>query len=193
MMPRTAQWILSGLVLISASTLTRAQDSGIKGVKDVTLQFEPAQAKPGQVVTAYITVELLDGFHTYPIKQTDKNAESMINRITYPGPDVLIFVGETKDPENPTVKSEPLLGIKELKTFAGQVVYERKAIVSPKATAGDKTVSLKSIRLTICDDGNCYPPKNASPEGKLTVLAGPAVAIPTEFEAEVQKALVEKK
>src|SRR5262245_44481924 len=103
-----------------------ADDAGpARGVKKVEATFEPAEAKPGQTVTLKITVELLDGYHTYPTKQVDKNAAQMVNKITFPAPAGVIFVGETKDPANPDTKAEPEIGIKELRTHAGTVVFER--------------------------------------------------------------------
>jgi hypothetical protein len=170
-----------------------ADDGPAKGVKKIELSFDPSSAKPGQTVTVKITVELEDGFHTYPTKQTDKNAESYVSKIAFPGAGDLIFVGDVKDPNHPQSKAEPEAGVKELKFYTGTFTYERKAVVSPQATSGEKTVKLKSLRLTVCDEKNCYPPKMLTPDAKLKVLDGPAVEVEKEFQDEVKKALAEKK
>jgi len=193
-MPRSlcvlALTIVAGL---TAAPTPAADDGPAKGVKKLELSFEPASAKPGQTVTVKITVELADGYHTYPTKQTDKNAESMVNKLTFPAPGDLIFVGDVTEPINPETKAEPELGIKELKLYTGTLTYEKKAVVSPKATAGEKDVKLKGVRLTVCDATNCYPPKTLTPVAKLKVLDGPAVAVAKEYEDEVNKVLAEKK
>ena len=57
-----------------------------KAVKKVEASFSPAEAKPGQTVTFSVTIELNDGYHTYPTVQTDKMAASMVNEIKFPDP-----------------------------------------------------------------------------------------------------------
>jgi hypothetical protein len=192
-MLRPAHLIASTIVAFLAVSVPAADDGPAKGVKKIELSFDPPSAKPGQTVTAKITVELEDGFHTYPTKQTDKNAESYVSKMSFPGADDLIFVGDVKDPDHPQTKAEPEAGVKELKFYTGSFTYERKAVVSPKAAAGEKTVKLKSLRLTVCDEKNCYPPKTLTPDAKLKVLDGPAVEVAREFHDEVKKALAEKK
>lgn len=105
-----------------------------KAVKKVEGKFTPAEAKPGQTVTFSLTVELNDGYHTYPTAQPDKLAAGMTNVIKFPEPGTLIFVGDTLDPKDFVAKEEPDLGIKELRVNVGTVVYTRKAVVSPKAS-----------------------------------------------------------
>jgi hypothetical protein len=117
----------------------------------------------------------------------------MVNKITFPAPAGVVFVGETKDPADPDTKAEPEIGIKELRTHAGTVVYERKAVVSPKASAGEQAVKVKAFRIMVCDATTCFPPKTFTPEAKLKVLAGPAVAVEAAYRDEVAKALDEKK
>src|SRR5262245_50743419 len=75
-----------------------AQKAFEKAVKKVEGSFSPAEAKPGQTVTFSITVELNDGFYTYPTVQTDKMAVSMVNEIKFPDPGTVIFVGKVEDP-----------------------------------------------------------------------------------------------
>lgn len=178
--------VAAGLLLAPAA---RADDWYAKAVKSVTARFEPAEAKPGQLVTLKLTVVLNDGYHTYPTAQPDKNAAGMVNKLAFPPADGVVFVGDTKDPPKPDVKAEPDLGIKELRTHHGTVVYERPAVVSPKAEAGERTVKLKAFKLTVCDAANCYPPKTLAPAATLKVLPGPAAEVPKEHREAVEKAL----
>lgn len=163
-----------------------------KAVKSVEATFTPAEAKPGQTVTFTLTLELNDGYHTYPTVQPDKMAASMTNIIQFPKPGAVIFVGDLQDPKDTRTKAEPDLGIAELRYCTGKVVYTRKAVVSPKAAPGPTTVKLEAFKLSVCDKDNCYAPKNVPVAALLKVLEGPAVPVDPAFADEVKKALGEK-
>ena len=160
-----------------------------KAVKKVEGRFTPAEAKPGQTVTFTLTVELNDGYHTYPLFQPDKKAENMVNVLKFPAADKLVFVGKPEDPKDFGTKEEPDLGIKELRYNVGTVVYTRKAVVSPKASAGAASVKLAAFSLSVCDKLNCFPAKTVPVEAALKVLDGPPVAVEKAFADEVAKAL----
>ncbi len=177
--------------LTGAARLDAADTELPKGVKKVEAAFDPPEAKPGQTVTLKITVTLADGYHSYPTKQSDKNAEAMVNSLTFGPPAGVIFVGEVKDPAPSEIKAEPELGIKELKVLHGTFTYERKAVVSPKASAGELTAKVKALKLTVCDATNCFPPKTVTPEAKLKV-SGSAVPVEAAYKDEVEKALADK-
>lgn len=163
-----------------------------KAVKKVEGKFTPAEAKPGQTVTFTLTVDLNDGYHTYPTAQPDKKAADMINVIKFPDPGAVIFVGATQDPKDYIPKEEPDLGIRELRVNVGTVVYTRKAVVSPKASAGATTVKLATFSLSVCDKNNCFPAKNVPIEAAFKVLDGPAVEVEKAYADEVTKALAGK-
>ena len=163
-----------------------------KGVEKVEASVEPAEAKPGETVTFKLTVTLAKGYHTYPLVQPDKLAEGMVNKIDFPETGSLIFVGEALDPPQPESKSEPLLGIKALNYYHGTIVYERKAVVSPKAKAGAATATIPKFILSVCDKDSCFPPKTLAPEATFKVLNGPAVAVDKKYAAEVEKAMKDK-
>jgi hypothetical protein len=166
-----------------------AQKAFDKAVKKVEGAFSPAEAKPGQTVTFTVTVELNDGYYTYPTVQTDKMALSMVNEIKFPDPGAVIFVGKVEDPKDTKTKAEPDLGILELRYCTDKVVYTRKAVVSPKAAAGPATVKLASFKVSVCDKDNCFPPKAVPVEATLKVLDGPAVEVEKAYADEVKKAL----
>ncbi len=181
---------LAGVLAISPAAATqRAFD---KAVKKVSASFTPAEAKPGETVTFTVTVELNEGYHTYPTVQPDKGAAGMVNVIKFPEPAAVIFVGQVEDPKDAKSKAEPELGILELRYCPGTVTYTRKAVVSPKATPGPTTVKLPSFKVSVCDRDNCFPPKDVPVEAKFKVLEGPAVAVEKQFAAEVSKALEQK-
>jgi hypothetical protein len=159
-----------------------------KAVKKVEGKFTPAEAKPGQTVTFTLTIELNDGYHTYPTVQPDKAAATMVNVVKFPAPGAVIFVGETQDPKDYLTKEEADIGIKELRYNTGTVVYTRKAVVSPKASAGPATAKA-TLGLSVCDKGNCFPSKNVPVEASLKVLDGPPVPVEKAYAEEVAKAL----
>lgn len=160
-----------------------------KAVKKIEAKFEPAEAKPGQTVTFTLTVDLNEGYHTYPTLQPDKLASSMVNVMKFPEPGAVVFVGTVADPKEFEVTSEPALGIKEIRTNAGKATFSRKAVVSPKAPPGAATVKLASFKLLVCDEKNCFPPKTVPVEASLKVLDGPAVPVDPAYAGEVAKAL----
>ncbi|HJZ59174.1 MAG TPA: hypothetical protein VKE74_29790 [Gemmataceae bacterium] len=163
-----------------------------KAVKKVEAKFDPAEAKPGQTVTFTLTVQLNDGYHTYPFVQPDKNASGMVNTIKYPEPGAVVFVGPTVDPKGFVTKAVPEIGIAELREYTGTVTYTHKAVVSPKAPPGAATVKLASFKLSVCDENNCFPPKAVPVEAGLKVLDGPPVPIDPALADEVNKALAGK-
>lgn len=163
-----------------------------KAVKKVAAKFEPAEAKPGQTVTFKLTVDLNEGYHTYPTAQPEKAAEGFVNQIKFPDPGAVIFVGAVTDPKGFETKEVPELQIKELREYPGSVTFTRKAVVSPKATAGTAEVKLTTFKLTVCDKTNCYPPKAVPVAAALKVLDGPPVPVEKNYAAEVEKALAGK-
>ncbi|MFO0849995.1 MAG: protein-disulfide reductase DsbD family protein [Gemmataceae bacterium] len=160
-----------------------------KAVKSIDLAFDPAEAKPGQTVTLRLTVTLADGYYTYPAAQPDKAAKDMVNELKFPDPGPVVFVGSVLEPREFNKKAEPILGIKELRTLSGKVVYERKLVVNPAQPAGPVAVKLPAVKLNVCDEKICYPTKTVTPSGTLKVFPGPAVAIDPAVAAEVKKAL----
>jgi hypothetical protein len=160
-----------------------------KAVKKVEGRFTPAEAKPGETVTFTLSVELTDGYHTYPTAQPDPKADALVNVVKFPAPGAVIFVGPTHDPKGFATKAEPDVGIKELRYYTGTVVYTRKAVVSPKAAPGPVAVKVSEFSLSVCDKNNCFPPKKVPVEATLKVLDAPPVAVEKAFAAEVEKAL----
>jgi hypothetical protein len=188
------------LVAITAATLMAsapapaggAQKWFEKAVKKVEGSFAPAEAKPGQTVTFTLTVELNDGYYTYPLAQVDPQADGMTNSIKFPDPGAVIFVGKAEGSPKYSKKAEPALGIKELRYYPGTATYTRKAVVSPKAAPGGATVKLAEFSLNVCDKDNCFPPKAVPVSAALKVLAGPAVEVEAAYADEVKKALAGK-
>jgi hypothetical protein len=186
------RWVSASVFAIAVMVImapsSHAQKWYEKAVKKVEGRFTPAEAKPGQTVTFTLTVELHEGYHTYPLVQPDPAAEGMTNFIKFPAPDNVIFVGETLDPKDFATKADPALGIKELRYYTGKVVYTRKAVVAPHARAGETTIKLPNFSLNVCDKTTCFPPKTLTIEVPLKILDGPAVAVEPAYADEVRQA-----
>ena len=160
-----------------------------KAVKKIEAKFDPAEAKPGQTVTFKLTIDLNEGYYTYPTVQPEKAAASYVNLLKFPASGSVIFVGSVIDPKDFDTKEEPDLMIKELRTLPGIVTFARKAVVSPKAAAGAVEVKLDSFKLSVCDKKNCFPSKSVPVAAAFKVLDGPAVPVEKEFAEEVMKAI----
>ncbi len=185
--------VLATLFVLTPLAIAAEKPAALpKGVEKVEASITPADAKPGETVIFKLTVTLLDGFHTYPLVQPDKLAGDMVNKLVFPEAGTLIFVGEALDPPGAESKAERLLGIKALNYYHGKVVYERKAVVSPKAVVGAATVAIPKFVLSICDKDSCFPPKTLAPVAAFKVLDGPAVAVDKKYAAEVEKVLKDK-
>ncbi len=186
---------LSSLVLLlvlAATARTADKDEWYtKAVKSLDATFEPVEAKAGQTVTFKLTVMLNDKYTTYPLVQPDPNAKGMVNKLTFPAPAGVIFVGDATDPAGYATKAEPQLDILELRYYKDSVTFERKVVVSPTAKPGEVIVKLDKFVLNVCDTTNCYPAKTLTPEAKLKVLDG-HVEVEKAYAAEVKKALESK-
>lgn len=155
-------------------------------VKKAEAKFEPAKARPGQTVTLKVTLELIDGWHTYPCLQPDKAAKAQTNKFTFPDAGPVVYVGELFDPENPKVKSEPVLGIDKMLYYPGGGAWSKKAVVLPDARAGSAASKVK-FKILVCDKENCLPPRTLELEAPLTI-AGEPVLVEPKYKAEVEKA-----
>jgi hypothetical protein len=177
--------ILSSLaiVLVCASTVM-AQGKSKDAIRKVEAVFEPAQAKPGQTVTLKIVVQLTEEYYTYPVTQLAPEAKFSANTISFPKDGPIIFVGEVVDPVEPKVKK---VEDYDLLYYPGGGTWTRKAVVAPTAKAGATTTKVK-LKLLICDENACFPPKTMDLEATLKVQDGPAVPVDPKYKGDVEKA-----
>ncbi len=166
--------LLSALVAGPACAQFGAPRNFESVVPNVDLKFEPATAKRGETVKYRVTVDLAPGWHTYPTKQIDPEAQSNVTNFRLPKIDGLTFEPPA-DPPNPMKKAEPALKIKEMRYYENQAVWEGKVTVAPTAAPGAKQVTLP-VSLLVCDDSGCLPPKTVRPSATLTVSDAPPVA-----------------
>lgn len=191
---------LSGLVLSLIAGATLAQPPSLvklapagkartfSDVGTVSAVFEPAQAKPGQVVTLKLTVTPKERNWTYPADPPEGQLSR--NLIEFPPPGDVVFVGKLIDPEGWKTKKDEANPLKKIRYYGEPTTWVLTAVVSPKATAGKKTITLKGTQVQVCiPQGNCFTTDlNEPPTAELVVLDGPPMPVPSEYAAEVQAA-----
>lgn len=143
-------------------------------VAKVSVSVEPATARRGETVTWKLTVELIPGWHTYPTKQVDANAENAVNSITFPEMAELAPAGALQDPIGYIAKPDPGAMIKELRYYEGKTTWEQKFVVRADAKPGTVTIKPK-LRILACQE-KCLPPQKLSPEVALTISDAPPVS-----------------
>lgn len=147
----------------------------------VTARFEPAQAKPGQLVTWVLRVELKNGFHTYPTRQIGSHPEvdTLVTTLRKPRFGELVPVGDIVDPVAVPVKHDG----HEVLWVEGVAEWRMNFIVHPKATPGTKQFRFRGT-LPVCDDKNCLA--GEPPPTELTILEGSA-EVAEEYQSVVAR------
>jgi thiol:disulfide interchange protein len=150
------------VALFLAATPTFAQRkpriSWETAVQSIESRIEPAEAKPGQTVTFKLIVKLHPEHWTYPTRQPDQRGKDTQNKFVLPAPGDLVFVGPFDDPPNAHTKPNPAPEGGELSYYPDGTTWEFKAVVSPKATAGEKSIALDLTQFLVCNEDSCLAP-----------------------------------
>jgi DsbC/DsbD-like thiol-disulfide interchange protein len=167
-------------VALLAASSSFAQKQGFEDVvKKVSAKVDSSEVKRGAAVTWTLTVEIADGWHTYPTKQADPQADSYTNRIKFPREDGVIFVGELTEPTT-IEKTED--GTK-VAMIEGKATWKRTIVISPDAKPGKVKVKVP-ITILACSD-RCLPPQKVVAEVELTISDAPAVPVDPKYEKEL--------
>ena len=192
-MMRLIPWLgVSSLLLMGPRAAVLGQESKLtfeQVFKGAEAHFEPAEAKPGQSVTLKVSIKLLDGWHTYPIRQPDPGAQGQTNQLTLSGSGDVIFVRHMEDPPEPAKLPPEELppGVEVIFEYPEGGIWRQQAVVSPKANPGAKPVTVE-IRMLVCKK-SCFPPKTKKVTATLTVLDGAPVLVDPQYQDEVNRAL----
>jgi hypothetical protein len=176
-----------GLFGFTFASPALAQPSFEEVAKKIEAKFEPATAQPGQTVTLKITIQLIDGWHTYPSFQPQKSAKFFVNKFVFPEPAAVVYVGEMEDPAGAKEKENPLNEGDKYFIYPGGATWERKAVVPPSAKSGSASSKL-TLKVLVCDKDNCLPQKTVELQPTLKI-AGDPVTIEPKYKAEFDKAL----
>jgi len=186
---KTCLYSLIGLFLFATAPLSAADRSFDAAFPRIEAKIEPAEAKPGQVVTVQLLVEVANGWHTYPTVQPEEGASTQITRISMQSKaDELIFVGKAQDPPGSHSKADPTLKVSDLRYYEGQVIWTFKAVVSPKAMPGERTLKLGFTKLFACDDQGCLPPRKVLQDVAFKVMDG-SVPVDPQYQKAVDAVL----
>jgi thiol:disulfide interchange protein DsbD len=142
-------------------------------VTRIDAQIEPAEVRRGQTVNWKFTVELSPGWHTYPTEQPNPKVSSSITefdfaKATGPGR----FTGQPSGPL-PLKKSEPNLG--EVLSYEGATTWVAPVVIPTDAPVGEASLRVP-VRLTVCDEKGCLPPKIVEVTARFKVSDAPPVA-----------------
>lgn len=120
-----------------------------RALTSVTAKVEPATARRGETVKWVLEIDLGDGWHTFPTKQPDERFAAFTNKIDFPKPGDVVFVGELKEPPATIRTLSDGSKISELK---GQLMWQRSFVVNPRAKPGKVKISVPVTILTNCPD-----------------------------------------
>ncbi len=142
----------------------------------VSASFEPAAAKPGDVVTLRIEATVADGWHAYGTKETNNIPVALpAAKLQLGG---LEIVAPAKIPEG-TPKPGPLGPQYELPPI---FTVDQQLRVPAGMAAGEVKVA-GQLKYQICDENSCLPPDHAKFTATLQVEAAPAGAAATQDPA----------
>jgi thiol:disulfide interchange protein len=182
-LPLIASAILAGLLASPVSV--RADDDAQPAKKDsakalksthatLSASVEPAQAKPGDVVTFKVTAKLDSGYHIYKYSKERGNG---------PVPTSFDFFGRagfeldgewtaSRDPEKHKDPNFP--DVDSVEYYEDEVTWSIKLKVPATAAPGKKSLRCQA-RYMICDAKTCSIPGNWTlPDVELTVIDGDA-------------------
>ena len=164
----------------------------------VSATVEPKEAKRGAIVTYRLTIIPTPPARTYPVNPADPMQASRntfkfptaANKGTKVEDVILILTGPVADPPADRWEMHAENGaVSQVSTRP--VVWEMKAIVSPKTTPGKKSVRLDDYgtHIQACDDNGCFNAGEKDlPQVEFTVLDGDPVPVPSELLEVVAKA-----
>jgi thiol:disulfide interchange protein DsbD len=177
------------LIIGLASAHAEGRLSWSTAVESIRGEIDPPNARPGQTVTYKLIIKLTPGHHTYPTEQADPNSTAK-NTIELPKPGNLIFVDRDKKiPDPPGAALVNRDGVLQSE-YEGGATWEFKAVVSPKAPPLPTKVKLEQVKVIVCDENNCLPPKDFKDQVEASVnVSGDPVAVDDKYKAEVEKAI----
>ena len=151
-------------------------------VTSITAKAEPATVKRGETVKWKLQITLAEGWHSYPTKQPDERSDSFVNKIAFPKPGDVVFVGELKEPPAKVHTESDGSKVSEVE---GQPVWERAFVVHPNAKPGKLTISVP-VTISVCDKTTCLVPKKVMVDVVLTVSDAAPVKIDPKYEKEIK-------
>jgi len=178
------------LLFLAATSPAAAQaitfDTAVQSIK---ARIEPAEAKAGQTVKYKLTIELFPDHWTYPTVQSNLKEKATVNKFQLPPAGDLIFVEPISDPPDSHTKPSPEGG--ELVYYPDGATWEFTAVVSPKATPGEKEIAVRLAKILVCNNQGCISPGSVPIKevgAKFKVLPG-SVEVEPRYRDKVEQVL----
>ncbi len=146
--------------------LTPEQQLKIEG------QLHPRKAKRGDIVKFKTILTPAEGYHTYPYKQSDPNADSFVTSIRITSQAVIPTGAYTQSPAD-HVAPEPTLNIQNLETYEKKAEIEIELRVKADIAPGEYEVQAR-VDTQVCTS-SCVP-RTEKYTFKLTVTDEAPVA-----------------
>lgn len=176
---------IRNLIVVVASSLLLAAPLAAENltfkdvVKKVEADVSAKTVKRGEAVTWTLTIELIDGWHTYPVKQADANAEPYVNKFKFPKSGEVVFVGELVEPKG----VEKMEDGAKIVMIEGAGVWKRTLVIHPDAKPGKLTIKVPVVIMACAN--RCLPPETIALETEIVVSDAPAVAVDPKYQKEV--------
>ncbi len=182
-MPRLIDRIFLTVAVMGCIAATAsAQNQPFQEIaKKIEARVGPTVVKRGATANWTLTVEIADGWHTYPTRQADPRSSSYVNRLKFSEQSGIVFVGELKEPAGNDKEEN---GTK-ITMIEGIGTWERTIVVRPDAKPGKYKVQVP-FTILACNDSGCLPPKKVTTEFELTISDEPAVAVDPKYQKELQ-------
>lgn len=168
------------LIVVSFGTCTSAQNPTFNDVvKKVEAKFNKATVTRGQAIKWTLTIDLADGWHTYPTVQADPKADSYVNKIKFPATGDAVFVGKLVEPKG----IEKVEDDAKIVMVEGIGTWERTVVIRPDAKPGKIKIAVP-VKILACAD-RCLPPQTVNAEAVIEISDGPAVPVDPKYAAEL--------
>jgi thiol:disulfide interchange protein DsbD len=166
--------------------------------KDATLSMtiEPAEGRPGDIVTLKITARLKPGWHIYTQAKAQEGEGPRKTVFDLFEQADLVTAGDWKPSRKPEAKAEPAFNNQVFEFFEDEVTWSLPLKVPSGATPGKKVVRCQAA-YQICNAQSCsFPGRWTLPEATLTVIAaegsGSASSSPDVNRSQVAAAPAQK-
>ncbi|HLL88547.1 MAG TPA: cytochrome c biogenesis protein CcdA, partial [Tepidisphaeraceae bacterium] len=179
-MPRRLLGLLALLPLLLAASPLGGDANLFGGSPEakVDAKLSVSALQPARSASLAVVIDIPPGLHAQSHTPSQKTFIPLTVTLTPPAQPSVTF----GDPQYPSGvdKTYPALG--KLNVYDGQVIVRVPVTVGPDAKPGDATLA-GSVRLQMCDDKFCYPPKRVP--FSIAVKIAPADAAVTTANADL--------
>lgn len=140
----------------------------------LSMSVRPAQAAPGDKITAQISASIDGNWHMYSI--TQGGGGPIPTRITVAGDSAFKSAG-TPTGSKPKRELDPNFGIMT-EFYAGSASFRVPVAVDASAQPGQETLTI-NVRYQVCNETLCLPPKTQKVSAPVEIVAASAAEVVT--------------